>query len=180
MKILTYLTFGLVLGTQVGRVTTSQRPSAPSAESIDVGGIELRLGMSKAEVLSRIADKGYASGTGDGVNLPILEGHGKGQASSLLGLVSFENNRLTFINRVWTPDNDNGPAIARGLYGVFSDAQRQGRTVCTMSTDSRQSPSADIKEVSFTCGQSRKVIFLQLTHYQEQDFVSVSETLKSD
>jgi hypothetical protein len=163
---------------QVGQDSAGTSP-VPSAETLNIGVVELHLGMSKAEVFSRITNKGYIFGTGEDGNVPILEEHGDLKMRSLLGLVSFENNRLTFINRVWTPDEQDGPAIARGVYGALSEAQRQGRTACTVSTDSSQGPSGDVKYILFACGQSPKVISLMLTHYQGQDSVSVGEILRS-
>lgn len=159
-------------------VTTKESTQVPQ-ETLAIGVVEVRLGMPQDTTMAHFASAGYKL-MPQGENTWFVEQSNGSGGVTILGNVAFKNNGVTFINRSWTPDEVNAAAIGESIYGVLSATYKEGRSMCTLSTDDQQNPTAEVKEINLSCHPGRKYVSIVVVHYQGHESVSVSETLKAE
>ena len=145
-------------------------------ETLAIGSVPLYLGMAKADVLSKLHKAGYDVNPDSYV---VLE-KSPGGSSSIIGVVAFENEKLSFINRDWIPDNNTPDTIGRGIYGVFREMEQRGRTACTIQTSDEVNPLAELRYVIIRCrpGQSYVSIGLVRSKIEGVTATTVEEILR--
>ena len=103
---------------------SNQRTSKPS---IEVAGVKLELGMSRAEVAERF------------VGTQITKVNDDFWSIGSIGTVQFKNNRLVYADRSWINEDTNVPLsaddIAEAIFKAVASLNRQGFSVCVISHD---------------------------------------------
>ena len=156
---LLFLTFAMPL----------QAQEQESDDRIQIGGIELTLGMPQEEALEKLAsvyDVNYDPRVGWSV---MRRG---GPPFSMIGNISFTNNRLAFASASWWPRPDN--QTAKDLATTLNDAIRAvapSVRMCAVSVE----PITGGTATTIQCG--RHEIFL-FSPTDPSFGVSVNETLR--
>lgn len=125
---------------------------SPSGENIWVGGTDLRLGLAKETVISRLAEHyKLVKMPTDGDNWMV---QAQDNSSLVFGQVSFEKGRLTLAVRNWTNGDEDSFAIIQALYGALEQMTRDSRHSCQVDTSTQRSPGWESGSVTFVCGAS--------------------------
>ena len=155
---LLFLTFAMPL--------QAQEPE--SDDRIQLGGIELTLGMPQEEVLQKLAsvyDLNYINPRAGW----FVQRRG-GPPFDVVGVVGFTDNRLTFANAVWGPNNQT----AQDLATTLSDAVRSvapSVRMCAVSVE----PLSGGTETTIRCGRHE----IQMLAFTDSNrAVSVNVTLR--
>jgi len=138
----------LILAGLAWLLYSRQSGSAEMARAvIEVGGAELRLGMTKGEVTDKLAGNAITKAKDDDwIVAP------SGQSGPFL---QFTNGRLSFASRNWaTYDND----IAEALFGAVTSLNQQGFSACTVTTDIKADPTMTLHRIWITCGEKTLLV----------------------
>lgn len=179
----------LAIQAQQTKATAKQLPSASeSSESIDVGGVTLRLGMAQDYVLQHLYEhydvQEFDVATSTFVAEPdpvlaeikrlstaaaesswVVATKSGVPSSETLAEVIFTQGRLSSVRKFWTgagePDSETG--FANVLYGAITSFEHEGKTPCEVMANSQQAPFGDTKTVRITCGGQKHldIDFLQ-------------------
>ena len=156
--LLLFLTFAMPL--------QAQEPE--SDDRIQLGGIELTLGIPQEEALQKLAsvyDLNYINPRAGW----FVQRRG-GPPFDVVGVVGFTDNRLTFANAVWGPNNQTAQALATAL----SDAVRSVAPLVRMCAVSVE-PITGGTATTIQCGRHE----IQVSSSTDSKFaVSVNETLR--
>lgn len=129
-------------------------------ETIIIGSVSLRLGMSHAEVVSTLSPQ-Y-----DLVRLPETEDawyvQHRGSAPVVGCQLHFRNAELTAISCTAGPadpaDKEAGVPFAQALYGVIAKFIQENHTACSLLTKEKQESWGEVKNVHIVCGPKRITI----------------------
>ena len=155
---LLFLTFAMPL----------QAQEQESDDRIQLGGIELTLGMPQEEALQKLAsvyDLNYRNPRAGW----LVQRRG-GPPFDVVGSVGFTDNRLTFANAVWGPNNQTAQDLATAL----SDAVRAvapSVRMCAVSVELITGGTA----TTIQCGRHEIQVF---SSTDSKFAVSVNETLR--
>lgn len=135
-----------------------------SKAKIEVAGVNLRLGMTKAEVAEKLVGVEMSKLSDDMWHVGSL----KEPAPTL----QFTNGFLSYADRGWgTYDNDIGEA----LFGVVSSLNAEGYSHCTVTADTKSDPLMSVKRTWILCGE--KSILVMKSLIDGKSFNSVEERL---
>lgn len=146
------------------------------AQSIQVEGATFRLGMSREQVRSEcqkysvIFKENYD-------NDRIVTG--PEEKETWYASVTFKENRLTEVEKYWTPDNlpETAVGITSALYGATKSATRDTSN-CITSTYEEISPAQDYRHTRISCvktGYYRRVtVFIKIFHFSGGDMQHTS------
>jgi hypothetical protein len=160
-------------------ITLSTVASAGRPEVVSILGTDLQLGMVKKDVIATLTRAGLDPHNSDasGDSISVMQKNGTNQTPSFLGILTFKNERLVFINKSWTPDESTASTIGNGMYGALSSMTGSNRwATCQVISGASVNQTSESKEVDIRCGGA-KYISLLITRYQGQEFISVSEVL---
>jgi hypothetical protein len=144
------LVFCMVI-TMTAVYTRSQTPHQNT--ELEVAGIKLHLGMTKAEVIQKLAGKQFQKMNEDNWQV--------GPENSGGPLIQFTNGKLNFTERYWaTPENDTGEA----LFGAVNSLNRDGFRSCEVTAGVNSSPDSTAHNVWISCGE-KSVVVSRLTMY---------------
>lgn len=145
-------------------------------ETLAIGAVELRLGMPQDVVLGELAHAGY--------NLKktseqswFVQAQVPGGKYRVIGGIGFRDGYLTFINRSWDIEEDTDAGLGNALFGVLSSLYSQGRSVCSLQTNSQQNPQSEMKTIYLTCMPGTSYVSVSIVRYEGQESVSVEEIL---
>ena len=154
----------LVSSLLVAQTTTHGNPKA----IIEVGGTELHLGMTQAQVAAKLFGDEITKIKDDEWMLGSLS---KGHMGPTL---QFTNGVLSYAEREWTTsENDVGEA----LFGVISYLNTQGFSSCIVTADTKPSPDLTAQRVWISCGV--KTVLLIRYSIGGHSYNSVEEQLGS-
>jgi hypothetical protein len=146
-------------------------------ESILLGQIQLRLGMAEGNVLEKLGEKYDVSEYGRSLYSAwwVTE---KTKPSRLVGSLSFKDGILTSVLKYWTTEGtpDTRAGLADSLFAAVNAFEREGRTVCMVSTGSQPTSSYDVRAVFITCG--RKHLRIDISKGERSDSASITEVLE--
>ncbi len=155
---LLFLTFAMPL----------QAQEQESDDHIQLGGIELTLGMLQEEALQKLSSV-YDLNYRDPSAGWFVQRRG-GPPFEIVGIVGFTNNRLTFANALWGPNNQT----AQDLATTLSDAVRSvapSVRMCAVSVE----PLSGGTETTIRCGRHE----IQMLAFTDSNrAVSVNVTLR--
>lgn len=145
---------------------TGQTPQRPQRVSLEVGSVNVWLGMTKEEATKRFSDAGYQV-TLAGDQLLMRRG-------SDAQILWFKDGRLAFANQVWntTDKTDDVDAI---LGALGSLAEKVGNQPCSVSHAPISSPDSSSNRVFISCGE-RSVLISKGTMLGKP-FVDISERI---
>jgi hypothetical protein len=174
-----YVTTTIVLAVSLA-VSTLAQTNQPSKQPSIWIGMQLQLGMSRDEIISKLAvnyrlTKMQAMGdewiVAEKQNPEIWQGH-----------LGFHDGKLTFASRSWTQGDEDTFAFAQALWRAMSEMDREGHNACTFDVPTTNSPTAEIRYVRFYCG-AKKIEMMTtdvLNGEGKGRHVSINEILSSE
>ncbi|MGC1902326.1 MAG: hypothetical protein WA715_00735 [Candidatus Acidiferrum sp.] len=130
---------------------------------IEIGGVKLRLGMSKSEVAEKLVGSAVTKINGDWWVL--------GKVSPSL---QFTDGRLSFADRTWSTTEDD---IAESLFGVVNSFNAEGYSACKISADISSSPASMAQRVWIDCGEKTILVMVDQPSSSGKGYSWVSERL---
>jgi hypothetical protein len=178
--------FALLLASAVHAQQTqdqSNRQTPSASESVEIGGLTLRLGMAQDYVIHALSE--YYSlqeiGTATATGSSWLAQTKGGPPYAAVANVAFIGGRLSSVYKYWTgvsePDTEAG--FASMLYGAVTRLEQEGKTPCEVTTNSSQQPAGEVKGVFVTCRERQKYLSIDVVPMRNgKEGVSLSEVLK--
>jgi hypothetical protein len=137
-----------------------------SPDAIELGNVELRLGMPRDWVLSELSRSADVKPLDRNRDSWMVFGR-NGQpdsSSNFLGDVAFQGGVLSEVWGDWGPDDRlKGVEFARALFAVISQFEKQGHTTCEISTRERGNPGAESSDAIISCGGKSILIIISGT-----------------
>jgi hypothetical protein len=173
---------GLVLGillTSAPRAFTQQQ-----AERIDVGDVNLQLGMAKDAVIAKLTERGYEAGKlgtlTDSANESWMVSQKNKETGEYDSLASFAftNGRLSWVRANRAESWDTGSAkIGKNLYFLLKSFEDSGNTSCSVETKFQEGPEFYSRETLLHCG--KRVVSIGVSRIREQhEETQIAETVK--
>jgi hypothetical protein len=131
----------------------AQKSEPSGAAVLEVAGLNLHLGMTKAEVAAKLSGTTLTKMTDD--NWMVAP------KTELGPTLQFTNDRLSFADRYW-PSQDND--IVEPLIGVVTALNAEGFSACTVTSYTKTTPDVTSHGVWIQCGQ--KSILIQRMSFQ--------------
>lgn len=114
-----------------------------------IGGVELPIGMDKAEVLSRLADGFHVDSSGG--TWMVLEDR-KNRVEGL-GYLRFMDDRLVTVSREWTPeDSESASAVIEATISALVNVSESTDTPCKLVPQNQAEPDARLARIEIQCG----------------------------
>lgn len=130
----------------IGILSVYARSQTRGAE-LEVAGVKLHLGMTKAEVMEKLAGRTYWKVNDDNWV--------SGPSNSVGPAMQFTNGKLTFTERFWaTKDTDT----AMALFGAVSSLNNDGFRKCDVTAGVNTSPDIVAHNVWISCGEKSVVV----------------------
>ena len=126
-------------------ITTSTAiPPIPQAGNsyIEISGVRLRLGMTKAQVSEKLV--------GNTIKKIDEDFWGIGTEELAPEVIQFTNGRLTYAERDWRSNTND---IYEGLFGAVTTLNNQGFKRCHVETKTVASPGDSAKYIWIDCGE---------------------------
>lgn len=134
----------------------AQQKHSPQLGSdyLDVGGVRLRLGMSKSELENKFSSENVTKTDDGGWFLKV------GVSYSTL---RFTDGKLTFADRSWR----NGDADTfDALFGLVTSLNNEGYSACTVFADTRADPQLSARRVWIRCGK-KAILVIEIKEGQK-------------
>ncbi len=178
-----YLATTIVLTVFLAVSTLAQTIASPTQVSKQPSiwiGMQLQLGMSRDEVISKLAANYKLTKVQSAFDDWIVAE--KQNPEIWEGYLGFSNAKLTYASRSWTQGGEDTFAFAEALWRAMSEMDREGHNTCSFDVPTSNSPTAEIRYVRFYCGA--KKIEIMTTDVFNGDakghHVSISEILSSE
>jgi hypothetical protein len=173
-----YVATTIVLALSLAVSTLAQTNQASKQPSIWIG-IQLQLGMSRDDIISKLAADyrlTKVQGTDDWI---VAE---KQHAEIWQGYLGFHDGKLTYASKSWTQGDEDTFAFAQALWRAMSEMDREGHNVCSFEVPTANSPIAETRYVRFYCGAKKIEIITTdvLNGEAKGHHVSISEVLSSE
>jgi hypothetical protein len=128
---------------------TAFSQSGSPRTSLELGSVDVWLGMPKQEVLAKFASAGFKVINTTEVGLMVLDDDKQTYN------VDFRGGRLSFASRSWNGKNtDNITAVIEALAAISG---RNG-SFCRVYREPSSSPSTSLNRIFVTCGQRSVVV----------------------
>jgi len=128
-------------------IAQSRTTAQQSEEYLDILGVRVRLGMTKADVAERLGSQKMKEGDAD----TWLFGEGQQWPST----IHFKNGKIDFASQSWIGSDRDVP---RALFGAVSTLNKQGYSACVVSADTQASSSQTSEQTWITCGKKSILI----------------------
>ena len=140
------------------------------AEPIQLGSVELRLGMSKSEAKAKIVSAypeyaKFPEEFWDSVPVIVVDRLGGPGDTKTVGYVTFTNGRLVRVDKTWTPTDQSAESFVRNLLTLVSAINEAGETIASVTAQHRGTPEATFDNVviSFVAKQqARRTVYLTI------------------
>ncbi len=120
-------------------------PAHGEDRSIAFGDIEVRLGMTKSEVIKRLEDR-YKMRYQDTDSWLVMSKHDS--PHEVIGNMGFRNDRLISIVKNWgSTQDDSSYKLAGKLFSVLSALNQEGNTIAKVKTHTQKEPNLAIYSV---------------------------------
>ncbi len=137
-------------------------------------GMELKLGLPKDAVIGQLAESYTLEKNGTVDNWFVKS---KAAPFDRLGLISFTNGKLSCATRLWSGGEDSDFAFVNVLHGVLDQFKKEGKSVCSISTDSNRKPEYEERFIKLQCGA--KMLIIQTDEFLAKDATGKSSTAQS-
>jgi hypothetical protein len=174
-----YCSLLLVFPTQA-----QQAPPAPdSPESIEIGGMTLRLGMEQDSVIHGLSESYnlHEIGTATATGSSWMAETKTGPPYLAVANVAFVGGRLSSVYKFWAVGSEShaDTGFAGTLYGAVAKFKQENKSPCQIATDSSQQPAGELKAMVVTCGGRQEFLSVDIVPTGNgQESVSVAEVLK--
>ncbi|MCH8010675.1 MAG: hypothetical protein IIA61_01800 [Candidatus Marinimicrobia bacterium] len=112
-----------------------------------VAGMEMKIGMKKNEILSKIKNNYRVSKFAPGDAWLIYQKDDK--ANEAIGQVAFQNDKLVWASSYWGSFSGEATEFSKALYGLFTNLLNSGQRIIKISTESKQSPGISVSSIEF-------------------------------
>ncbi len=161
-----------------------QAPPAPeSSESIEVGGMTLRLGMAQDFVIHGLSEyyNIHEIGTATASGSSWTAETNAGPPDMAVANLAFVGGRLSSVYKFWTvgsePHADAG--FAGTFYGAVARFEQESKAPCEVTTNSSPQPVGELRAMVVTCGGRQKFLSIDIVPMGNgQEGVSLAEVLK--
>jgi hypothetical protein len=156
---------GLVFVTLCSLLSAQQRGSSQRGTAVlEVSGVKLHLGMTKAEVTEKLSGTGISKINEDNWVVGAMEDLGPS--------LQFTNGRLNYADRYWVSyDND----IVEAMFGAVNSLNQEGFSACTVTAITKTLPDSTGHNVWIICGE--KSILISRRSFGGKSYNSVHEQL---
>jgi hypothetical protein len=161
-------------------VSTVAQTTQPSTQPSIWIGTQLRLGMTRDEIINKLAaNHTVTKMQGAGDDWIVAE---KQSMTTWQGYIGFHDAKLTFASRSWTQGDEDTFAFAQALRRAMSQMNDEGHNSCSFGVPTSNSATAEIRYVRFYCGAKRIEIMTTdvLNGEGKGHLVSISEILSSE
>lgn len=128
---------------------TSSLAMAGNPDSIWFAGQYIKIGTPKAKIFSKLVADYKLSKVGDIDQWGIST---NSQPSRVLGIIAFENEKVSFINKSWGSFDESSTEPFQTLFRALSSLSEEGHTVAILQTTESKDPQGSIKEVRLHFG----------------------------
>jgi hypothetical protein len=91
--------------------------------------------------------------------------------------LAFKDGKVSTVVKYWDPkDQQQAAPFARSVYGAIAALVKDGKTTCIINASENDSPNAEQKTATITCG-GRK-IDIDVVHTEKGESALISEWLK--
>lgn len=148
------LSVGIILvGAALSQTKQSTSAIAPSKQNIIQIGMDLQLGMSREAIITQLAGNHKVEKLeGEGDDWFVAE---KGSPTTWLGVLGFHGGKLTYASRRWTEGQEDSYSFAEALWGAMAQMSDEDQHACLFDVPTSRSPTAEMKNVRFYCGQKK-------------------------
>ena len=142
------------LGLCVPTLPRASGQGAPEAQrvSLDIGGVEVWLGMPQKIASSEFAKGGYDL-IPPGDSSLVLRGAGNDVKE--FGQVVFRNGRLVYASRDWP----GGEKSIESVFAILTSFAQKGSNLCVLSTEPLREPRFQMERLWVSCG--KRTLFLK-------------------
>lgn len=161
------LIVGMLFGILIVAVPTAF--TQQESERIYIGA-DLQLGMAKDSVISKVAEQGLKVTKVQelGESWIVTEKNEKTNEYDAVGMLTFSNGRLSWASRTWIANWDaNSAKLAKNMYFLAKSLEDSGNSICTLETQSGETPDLLSKSTLIHCG--RRTISVNLSRIKEQN-----------
>ena len=161
-----------------------QTPSASeSSESVEIGGMTLRLGMLQEFVihglreLYNLQEIGTPAASGSSWMAETKAGPPHVRVAN----VSFIGGRLSSVYKYWTvgSESDTEVSFANTLYGAITKFEQENMTPCEVATNRSQQAVGELRTLLVTCRGRQKYLSVDITPMVNgKESVSLAEVLQ--
>jgi hypothetical protein len=159
-------------------------PAIDSSDSIEIGGMTLRLGMEQEAVLHGLSESYDLHQVGMAAASPSnwVADTKAGPPFMAVANVAFVGGRLSSVYKFWTVGSEPRAedSFAGILYGAIAKFEQENKAPCQVATNTSQKPAGELKAVVVTCGGRQKYLSLDIVPMGHgQEGVSLAEVLRS-
>jgi hypothetical protein len=129
---------------------------SPAKDTIQVGNMEMQLGLSKQMVMSRLAEGYKLVRIGTDTDSWMIQS--KNTPVVNYGEVAFKNDKLDFATKDWTNGDEDTFTLVQDLYGALDEFGNENRHVCYVDTHTSRTPIAEARSITLSCGLKQLVI----------------------
>ena len=129
----------------------AQKQARLGKATIDVAGINLQLGMTKAQVEAKLADHEITKLHQDEWMVASKKESGP--------TLQFTDGLLNFADRYWVTSNND---IAEAFFGAVTSLNQEGFSACTIEADVKATPDITAHNIWIRCGEKGILITRQL------------------
>jgi hypothetical protein len=161
-----------------------QAPPAPdSSDSIEIGGMMLRLGMEQDSVIHGLSENYslHEIGTATASESSWVVETKAGPPFMAVANLAFAAGRLSLVYKFWTigsePYADAG--LASTLYGAVAKIEQENKLPCVVTAKNSQQPAGELKALVVNCGGRQKSLSIDIVPMGNgKQGVSLAEVLK--
>jgi hypothetical protein len=169
----------LALGSQAQQTP----PASESSESLDIGGMTLRLGMLQEFVIHGLRELYDLQeiGTRAAAESSWMAETKAGPPYLRVANVSFIGGRLSSVYKYWTvgSESDTEASFASTLYGAITKFEQENMTPCEVATNRSQQEVGELRTLFVTCRGRQKYLSVDITPMVNgKESVSLAEVLQ--
>jgi hypothetical protein len=176
---------GTFLGLLLALAAQAQQtpPASESSESVEIGGMTLRLGMVQDFVIHGLSDYYNLQeiGTATAAGSSWMAETKSGPPYVAIANVAFEGGRLSSVYKYWTggSEPDTKAGFAGTLYGVVTRFEQENKAPCEVTTNGSQQPVGELRTLLVTCSGRQKYLSIDIVPMGDgKEGVTLIEVLK--
>lgn len=168
-------------------VSMSPLRGIAQAPGINVSEAELRLGMSRAELVSELQKHSLYLSKGNSIlNESEADSTMNPDSLEVFAIVKFSRDRLAYIEKFWRPSHapDTDTMVADALYGAAGSVSSGESRTCALRTFTASEPSEEDKGTSIECklpnARRSVAVFIKTFRFdKEVSVVQINEILEA-
>jgi hypothetical protein len=163
--------------------TQQASPTSESTESVEIGGMTLRLGMLQDRVIQGLQRDytllGIATPPAGGTSWTVATKTGPPYVA--VATVTFVGGELSSVSKYWDDASDSGTSVnfASTLYGAIAKFEQNNSEPCQVAASRSPRPGGEVRTVLVTCRGRQKYLSVDILPAENgKEKVSLAEVLK--